>query len=719
MSGTRVTAALRGAQRPSSRASIGSLEAGRAPAYQVPLRRDVGLNYNYPGFGVDPETAAGALLLGGAPPVAPGGAQDAPAAGGGGGGGGGIGNVFPGGGGDGDGGAWMTPPPAQPAVAPGQPGGLALPTAKPPPLSETQRVQMQQRDARIASQVAGTIAGMLGSLIPGVGMIAGPIARAVVGTVVGNAVGQDRPGGAKPAEAPPGSAAGLGGGEGDGSAAPAGGDPSGAPSGAPAGGGAAAAAAGGGGYGSPAGGAGASGGASGGAGGGRGSSGGAAAGGTGGGAATQGVAAAAAAGGFTAAEAAEIGAVIGMSPAEVMSMDPADVEAAVNDALGPPSSVPGLGTLGPPPTEPQVIDVVPSTPMSMMGVPTTSFVSVAARGMPPSIAAPPATLAMEPPAPPAPPAPVAEEAPASVDPASATNTMSTPAESYGEGGGGMGGSHGGVSTGSSNDVGIGADEGGVSAGTSGSGFGDGTGDGGGGNSGPDSAGDSHGGTSSSSSGDDGWRHGGLIPGNGDGVSEPRQITAHENEFIMRPEAVQALGPEILSMLNSMGGGPATLANTGGMGMPEVSAPPDPGMAPGMGEEGPEYWEEEHGMAEEQRAERPYGDVASSADPFSPDQEGGLPGGAVTPQTAQDRLGSLPLEMQQATLATLAADPMVASALLHILGPSFAPMLRRGMGARPMMGGPMMGGGAPMPGMGGGLGGVVPGGAMPPGNTGPI
>ena len=48
------------------------------------------------------------------------------------------------------------------------------------------------------------------------------------------------------------------------------------------------------------------------------------------------------------------------------------------------------------------------------------------------------------------------------------------------------------------------------------------------------------------------RQGGPIPGDGDNMMEPMQIEAHEGEYVVRPEAVDAVGVDALDQLNSMG-----------------------------------------------------------------------------------------------------------------------------------------------------------------------
>ena len=52
-----------------------------------------------------------------------------------------------------------------------------------------------------------------------------------------------------------------------------------------------------------------------------------------------------------------------------------------------------------------------------------------------------------------------------------------------------------------------------------------------------------------------FRRGGYIPGDSDGVLEPRRIEAHETEYVIRPEAVEAIGLPALDRLNRMGARP--------------------------------------------------------------------------------------------------------------------------------------------------------------------
>ena len=58
------------------------------------------------------------------------------------------------------------------------------------------------------------------------------------------------------------------------------------------------------------------------------------------------------------------------------------------------------------------------------------------------------------------------------------------------------------------------------------------------------------------------RQGGPIPGDGDNMMEPMQIEAHEGEYVVRPEAVDAVGVDALDQLNSMGADPGMAQGSG-------------------------------------------------------------------------------------------------------------------------------------------------------------
>ncbi len=76
-----------------------------------------------------------------------------------------------------------------------------------------------------------------------------------------------------------------------------------------------------------------------------------------------------------------------------------------------------------------------------------------------------------------------------------------------------------------------------------------------------------------------------------------------------------------------------------------------------------------------RSAQPYAEEGQGDMPFGDDQ--GTKAGMGTADVAQ-RLTTLPPEMQQAVAMAIGSDPMVASALLHVLGPHFAPILQAAM-----------------------------------------
>ena len=61
-----------------------------------------------------------------------------------------------------------------------------------------------------------------------------------------------------------------------------------------------------------------------------------------------------------------------------------------------------------------------------------------------------------------------------------------------------------------------------------------------------------------------FRRGGLIRGDRDGVLEPRTIEAHESEYVLRPEAVEAIGVPALDQLNRMGRNPKHARQSSGI-----------------------------------------------------------------------------------------------------------------------------------------------------------
>ena len=56
-----------------------------------------------------------------------------------------------------------------------------------------------------------------------------------------------------------------------------------------------------------------------------------------------------------------------------------------------------------------------------------------------------------------------------------------------------------------------------------------------------------------------FRKGGKIPSDGDRKLEARKVTAHEGEFVIRPEAAQMYGPEVMNAINQGLLDPAALA----------------------------------------------------------------------------------------------------------------------------------------------------------------
>ncbi|MBU8540176.1 hypothetical protein [Falsiroseomonas tokyonensis] len=114
-----------------------------------------------------------------------------------------------------------------------------------------------------------------------------------------------------------------------------------------------------------------------------------------------------------------------------------------------------------------------------------------------------------------------------------------------------------------------------------------------------------------------------------------------------------------------------------------------GMGGGGNVDGDSYLGEDH----------PYASVQRGSDPFTPADESQ----GVNADAAAMRLASLPPVAQQAMMMAIGSDPMVASALLEVLGPQFQKMISGALKASvpPQMGaaGAMGGmGAAPPPGM---------------------
>lgn len=99
-----------------------------------------------------------------------------------------------------------------------------------------------------------------------------------------------------------------------------------------------------------------------------------------------------------------------------------------------------------------------------------------------------------------------------------------------------------------------------------------------------------------------------------------------------------------------------------------------------------------------RSSRPYAEEGGQDLPFGDDPS--APAGGSTMDDVKQRLLALPPEMQQAVAAAIGGNPMVASALLQVLGPHFAPLIQAAMTATAPpppdpMAALMGGGGAPM------------------------
>lgn len=89
--------------------------------------------------------------------------------------------------------------------------------------------------------------------------------------------------------------------------------------------------------------------------------------------------------------------------------------------------------------------------------------------------------------------------------------------------------------------------------------------------------------------------------------------------------------------------------------------------------------------------RPYANVQGA--------EGPTPMGAAATaaSNAEKNLAKLPPDMQEMVLLVLGSDPMIASALLTVLGPGFEPLIRKAMTAGSAeQGGEMASGGAALP-----------------------
>jgi hypothetical protein len=123
-----------------------------------------------------------------------------------------------------------------------------------------------------------------------------------------------------------------------------------------------------------------------------------------------------------------------------------------------------------------------------------------------------------------------------------------------------------------------------------------------------------------------------------------------------------------------------------------------------GYRGGEYEEEDQGegMGHETMEDmpgglkRPYGAVQNMGAP--PPMGRGITEGSK----AEENLAKLPPDQQEMVMMLLGSDPLMASALLQVLGPSFAPIINKALKAQaPQTMDPMAGAGGIMP----------PGGAM--------
>ena len=191
------------------------------------------------------------------------------------------------------------------------------------------------------------------------------------------------------------------------------------------------------------------------------------------------------------------------------------------------------------------------------------------------------------------------------------------------------------------------------------------------------------------SGDAGsYRVGGFIPG---APGQPEPITAHAGEFVVRPEAVAKYGLPFLNAINQ-----GALPEAGGDAMPPMFPMVTPMMMPGMSRPGSlpnqEPDADDQGGPPDGDADdgslgstgptganwpwtAPYANVAEGNSPF---EAATANPGAATGQSAMANLQQLPPQTQASVLSAIAADPMVASALLHILGPGFEPLIKQAM-----------------------------------------
>ncbi|MEY4299843.1 MAG: hypothetical protein RIR25_1079, partial [Verrucomicrobiota bacterium] len=173
----------------------------------------------------------------------------------------------------------------------------------------------------------------------------------------------------------------------------------------------------------------------------------------------------------------------------------------------------------------------------------------------------------------------------------------------------------------------------------------------------------------------GAREGGLIPGPSGIKTQPvPNFTAHTGEFVIRPEAVAKYGPEFLSALNrgqvpapGGGAGDDQEENEEGEGVDMVEGAED------MEHEAAETSEQEaHEHSLSDPWSRPYADLEGQTSPF---EAATAPGSGAT---AMMQMKALPPQVQQSLLLSIGQNPMVASAWLAVLGPSYQPLISQAL-----------------------------------------
>jgi hypothetical protein len=264
-------------------------------------------------------------------------------------------------------------------------------------------------------------------------------------------------------------------------------------------------------------------------------------------------------------------------------------------------------------------------------------------------------------------------------------------------------------------------------GGSGGDFGGDPGGGDGGGGGHSGGGDGQGGEGGDAGGDgQGWMVGGYTGAGEDGIVDPTQPagTVHEGEVVIPAHQVAQHGLDPLMALAGpgakMGAMPALgMVQAQGGGLPpqgDFSVPPFQSPSHGNGASPPPYMagspmapaseidgagmdmDEPFDMAQPSddfmHGMGPYAKEADYADPFkAPD-----PSKGATGSTATSAIGQLTPDAQAAVLQALGSDPMAASALLQVLGPSFRDLIAQALKAnappQPMAGAGGMMGAAP-------------------------